>query len=808
MELSVLHNTIYFKEAGMRGTRRLFRTCIIFLTSALVMGACAQFIPKNARVVNTLNRGWTFIKQDVAAATGTGTADPAGWVNVNLPHSFDTPYWRAGVAQGSQVGWYRRHLNVDPAVITAKRRVFIEFEAAFQYAQVYVNGSLMGTHSGGYTGFSVDLTSKIQAGDNVIAVRLDARWADTIAPRSGEHVFIGGIYRNVSVVYTDPVHVTWYGTFITTPTVSVASPASATVRIKTEIRNDGSAAGDYTLQSIITDSSGNQVGTTLSSPVSLAAGATATFVQTSSALSNVRLWSPSTPYIYKVHTEIYKGTDLIDNFESTFGIRSVRWTTTDGFQLNGQRLWLQGANVHQDHAGWGDAAASTGQYRDVKLIRDCGMNFIRGSHYPKAPAFADACDRLGVCFLSEMCYWGLQYGSSKIWNDGAYSPSPAFKQNVLDQTREMIRIHRNHPSIIIWSMGNELWFTNDINGTVTLLGQMVAVARTEDSTRQICVGGTQVNTAQLSGPVDVSGFNGGWVNAADINGSLSKPTLVAEYGSCYDGATAYNACWGDNITTPPSHTQYGWRAGGAYWCAFDHGSNINTGTMGMINNARIPGKRYYFYQNLYLGTPAPVWPASGTASKLKIKIDRDTLTDDGKTDVQVLIQVQNSSGQWLTNSPAITVTDLAGLGAFPTGSPTGTSITFTANTLEGGVSNGQAAIEYRSYKAGTTVLKATSSGLAADSVTIVIKAVPDHPQIPVYARVRTGLPIAAPEEMLLKGYGKRIALPRAMFGKKVMVSLFDVRGRLVERVTLTKAGAFVKPAMAEGIVVAKARVMQ
>ena len=112
--------------------------------------------------------------------------------------------------------------------------------------------------------------------------------------------------------------------------------------------------------------------------------------------------------MYKVYTEVYNGTSAVDNFVSPLGIRTIKWTTTDGFEINGQRVWLQGANVHQDHAGWGDATVQApARYRDVKLIKDCGMNFIRGSHYPHAPAFADACDKLGVCFWSEMCYLGM-----------------------------------------------------------------------------------------------------------------------------------------------------------------------------------------------------------------------------------------------------------------------------------------------------------------------------------------------------------------------------------------------------------------
>ena len=149
---------------------------------------------------------------------------------------------------------------------------------------------------------------------------------------------------------------TWYGTFVTTPQ---ATSASATVKVKTEIKNDGTAAASCRVKTIVVDSAGTQV-TSFESTQIVAAGATVTFVQTSGAISNPHLWSPSSPYMYKVYTEVYNGTAAVDNFVSPLGIRSIKWTMTNGFVLNGPRLWLQGANVHQDHAGWGDASANTG----------------------------------------------------------------------------------------------------------------------------------------------------------------------------------------------------------------------------------------------------------------------------------------------------------------------------------------------------------------------------------------------------------------------------------------------------------------
>jgi hypothetical protein len=410
----------------------------------------------------------------------------------------------------------------------------------------------------------------------------------------------------------------------------------------------------------------------------------------------------------------------------------------------------------------------------VKLIKDCGMNFIRGSHYPHAPAFADACDSLGVCLWSEMCYWGCTSGSAN-WQSGCYANNAPFKQNCLDQTREMIRINRNHPSIIMWSMGNELWFTSDLNGTVALLGQMIAVAHVEDSTRPAGVGGVQLNTAQLSAPCDVVGFNGGMTT-----GNAGIPSMVSEYGagSCgHDRGENYNACYGDNITTPPSPSQYAWRAGISYWCGFCYGSvAVDNGYTndGMIDHARLVQKRWYFYRNLYLGTAPPTWPVSGTAAKLKLTTDRDTITDDGRSDALLIVQVQDASGNWLSNTPNITLTDQSGLGSFPTGS----SISFTGGAANQCVRNGQASIEFRSYNAGTVTIQATSTGLTPASVPITVVHVPDNPVTAVRSTTQVTA-ISQPAAASFKNFGSRIIIPGFLRENKTAVSVYNLQGRLV-----------------------------
>jgi hypothetical protein len=217
----------------------------------------------------------------------------------------------------------------------------------------------------------------------------------------------------------------------------------------------------------------------------------------------------------------------------------------------------------------------------------------------------------------------------------------------------------------------------------------------------------------------------------------------------------------------------------------------------------VPQRRWYFYRNLYLGIAPPAWPASGTAAKLKLTTDRDTITDDGTTDAQLFVEVEDASGKWLSNSPDITFTDKSGLGSFPTGS----TITFKGGEREKGVRNGQAAIEFRSYNAGAVTIEATSGSLPPASVTITVLHAQD------YTSALSGISAVShlacgPEEVVLKGFGSRIVLPGNLSGKKVVVSLFDMRGRQIGQVSPSHGRVIVQRNAAEGIVIAKAKVIR
>ncbi len=752
----------------------------------LVPAFVFPYTPPALRSVTSINKTWTW-SRGVSATSGAQAVgyNDASWTAVNLPHSFDIPYWRANVALTPTYGWYRKHLAINQSIITARSRVFIEFGAVFLVSTVYVNGDSVGIHRGGYTGFSYDITPYIHAGDNVVAVYVDGSWNAQVAPRAGEHIFMGGIYRDVNLVVTAPLHVTWYGTFVSTPQ---ATTSTATVKVSTEIKNDSTAPKACMVTSIVVDSAGNEITSFQSTLKAVSPGVIDTFVQ-SGSIANPRLWSPQSPYMYKVYTEVYDGGTLVDNFVSPLGIRTMAWSASTGFSLNGQHLWLQGCDAHQDHAGWGDATTDSGPARDVRLIKQCGMNFIRSSHYPHHPSFSDACDNLGICLWEEMCFWGCIGTATTGWQSSAYptvtTDQVPFENNCIQQLTEMIRIHRNHPSIIVWSMGNEAFFsaTSVMTNAKNLVAKMVAVSHLNDSTRAAGMGGTQRQGFDVIS--DVSGYNG---DGATLYLNPSVPNMVTEYGSCQAiRPGTYTPCWGVVQLSGTLPNEYAWRSGVALWCGFHHGSYEGSGNMGMLDHARLPLEMWYYYRNLYVGIAPPAWPAAGTAAKLKLTTDHDTITDDGKSDCQLIAQVQDASGNWISNQPSITLTDQSGLGTFPTGA----SLTFTSGATDGGVLNGLAAIEYRSYNPGVTTITATSSGLTPASVTLIIKHVADS--IGTVGVRRSSARIPSPTlNAVMKTTGGSMRLPGALYGKKIAISVFDLNGVQIDARVIEKNTGFIR----------------
>jgi beta-galactosidase len=684
-----------------------------------IFAACCTYAADDSEGTRqriNINAFWKYQQGDVSGAQAADF-DDAEWQSTGLPHSFSIPYFLSPDFYVGY-GWYRKHLQLPESI--AGKRVSLEFDGVFQEAELFVNGTRVGEHKGGYTGFSMDVTAAARPGDNVVAVRVNNVWNPRLAPRAGEHVFSGGIYRNVFLVVTEALHVDWYGTFVTTPEVSAEIAA---VNVKTDVVNASGRQKSVTVRQQIVDPDGN-ITAEFSATQSIAAGATAAFDMSSPPLKNPQLWHPERPLLYAVKTTVLEVDRVADEYTTPFGIRTFEWTADKGFFLNGKRLYLRGANLHQDQAGWGDAMTDASIERDLKLMKQAGFNFIRGSHYPHAPKFSEMCDRLGLLFWSENAFWCTAMGRQPegYWNGSGYptraSDQPEFEASVKQQLAEMIRIHRNHPSIIAWSMCNEPFFSagSTMARVRTFLRELVELTHTLDPTRPAALGGVQRPTDQnrIDKIGDIAGYNGDGARIAAFQ-NPGIPNMVSEYGSTNtDRPGMYDPGWGD-LARDRGEPVHEWRAGQALWCGFDHGSIFpRFGKMGIVDYFRIPKRSWYWYRNEYTNTPPPDRPQAATPAGLRLESDKiKNIRTDGTDDAWLLVTVLDADGKPTSNSPPVELAIAKGPGEFPTGP----SISF-ANDSDIRILDGQAAINVRSYYAGDAVIRAASPGLASAEITL------------------------------------------------------------------------------------------
>jgi hypothetical protein len=352
------------------------------------------------------------------------------------------------------------------------------------------------------------------------------------------------------------------------------------------------------------------------------------------------------------------------------------------------------------------------------MVKEAGFNFVRGSHYPHSPAFYDACDRRGILVWSELCFWGMGGNQGDgYWSASAYPPraenAAGFEASCIATLREMVTQHRNNASVVVWSMCNEVFFSDKsvMPAVRDLLTKLVAETHRLDPTRPAGIGGCQRGELDKLG--DIAGYNG---DGARLFINPGIPSVVTEYGSCGDGRPGdYDPCYGDTTRQP----DFPWRAGKALWCMFDHGSIANIGFLGCVDYFRLPKRRWYWYRNAYGNVPAPVWPSPGLAAGLSLEASSSVIKGDGTDDCQIIVRVVDSAGAHISDSPPVTLKIDSGPGSFPTGA----EIPFLkASQIP--IVDGVAAIEFRSYHAGQTVIRATSPGLSDAKITVTTTNAP------------------------------------------------------------------------------------
>ena len=423
------------------------------------------------------NHGTGYFSYLAKAGFGDGPAaekfDDAAWRQLDLPHDWavETAFAANGSASHgnksvgrnfpeTSLGWYRKHFTIPASDLG--RRISVEFDGVYRDSVVFVNGFYLGRQPSGYTGFRYDLTDYLNyGGENVIAVRVDATMEE------GWFYEGAGIYRHVWLTKTAPLHVVQWGTAVTTE----VGDNTASVAVRTTVTNERPEAATFDVEQSIVDPDGRAVATGTQSGLTLATGVTGEF-SVQLAVTGPRLWSIETPALYRLVTTIRGGGAVVDQYVTSFGIRTIRFDPDQGFFLNGKHVTLKGTNNHQDHAGVGVALPDALQDFRIARLKEMGSNAYRCSHNPPTPALLDACDRLGLLVIDENRLMG---------------PSP----EQLSQLESMIRRDRNHPSVIMWSVGNEEWgIEGNIKGA-RIAASMQAFAQRLDPSRRI--------TAAISG---------------------------------------------------------------------------------------------------------------------------------------------------------------------------------------------------------------------------------------------------------------------------------------------------------------------
>lgn len=479
----------------------MIKKLIIFLAIVnLTMGyARAQNQP--GEVVN-FDEGWRFRLGGIMGAEDPKLND-ADWRQVDLPHDWSiedmpgtqSPFNRYAISQVGEgfttqgTGWYRKTFIVPNS--DKGKQVIIQFDGVYMNADVYVNGVHLGNHPYGYTSFYYNITPQLKIGEkNVIAVQVknegqNSRWY------SGS-----GIYRHVWLKTVNPVHVAQWGVYITTP---IVSEASATVNVKTSLINQGNQKAELNIITKFKNTEGIEIGK-VESTLKLEPGEQKE-ISKDFTVNNPTLWSCEVPGLYKAVTEVYINNELINNQTDGFGIRKISFDATNGFQLNGKTIKLKGGCFHNDNGPLGARAYDRAEERKVELLKASGFNAIRCSHNPPSPAFLAACDHLGMLVIDE---------AFDMWNYGKnpYDYHLYFKEWWQRDLESMVVRDRNHPSIIMWSIGNEIPEKGKPEGVETA-SKLAGYVRNLDKTRPVTAAVNELGADKdpYFATLDVCGYN-------------------------------------------------------------------------------------------------------------------------------------------------------------------------------------------------------------------------------------------------------------------------------------------------------------
>lgn len=480
------------------------------------------------------DEGWRFMRGDEANAHQQNYND-AAWRKVDLPHDWSIedlpnqnedsvrgPFLKSAV--GGQftgftvggIGWYRKTFTLAKNALN--KNVTINFDGVYMYSDVWVNGHHLGNHPYGYSPFSYNITQWLTGGENVIAVRVanlgqNSRWY------SGS-----GIYRHVWLTYTNPVHIAPWGIYVTTP---AASATSADIRIQTTVLNNLQQQQHVTVTANIFSPTGKKIASAKSNLTVDANNNTPVTQQLT--IVSPQLWSPETPTLYTTQVVISDEYGGIDSVSTKTGVRTIAFTT-NGFMLNGKRVILKGGCVHHDNGPLGAAAFDIAEERKLQILKANGYNAIRTSHNPPSQSFLDICDSLGLLVMDEFFD---EWEEPKLFKD-SFAYHHFFKDWWKKDVDAVMQRDRNHPSVILWSIGNEIHERADTDG-VRIAKELVDEVHTLDPTRPtteaVCYfwdheGRPWDSTAIAFAPLDVAGYNYEWFEYANDHAKYPNRIMV------------------------------------------------------------------------------------------------------------------------------------------------------------------------------------------------------------------------------------------------------------------------------------------
>jgi beta-galactosidase len=571
------------------------------------------------------NHGKVFARAGMFATPALPGFDDSQWHAVDLPHDWvvellfentdnlnDFGYKPLGRTNPeTSIGWYRRAFEIPASDLG--RRISLEFDGVFRDSVVILNGFYIGRHLSGYSPFRFDVTDFINyGGKNALAVRTDA------TAHEGWFYEGAGIYRHAWLTKTNPVHVAQWGSFVT----SEVRSGAATLEIATEVDNESNNETPFRVVSNILDPNGKVIATSHSSATTVPAW-NRTEVRQRVEVVQPALWSIEEPTLYRLVTTLEVGGLAVDQYETSFGIRTIRFDADRGFFLNEKRVKIKGTCNHQDHAGVGSALPDRLQYFRIEKLKDMGCNAYRTSHNPPTPELLDACDRLGMLVMDET---------------RLMSSCP----DALNDLETMVRRDRNHPSIFCWSICNE----ENEQGTergARIGSTMKRLIRGLDPTRPVTAAMNHEWGGGLSGVIDLQGFNyrNGWIDEFHAR-FPTMPTVGAEVAStlCTRGIYSDETAKGyvnayDRRTPPWGATAEGWwkmyeerafLSGGFVWTGFDYRGEPNpykwpciSSHFGILDTCGFPKDNFYYYQSWWTEKPVlhlfPHWNWSGKEGK-------------------------------------------------------------------------------------------------------------------------------------------------------------------------------------------------